>query len=109
MAVSVSFSKEDVWLVANWAFRKLYSDIQDKYSLDPDIQYVFEQAMALGGLSFDLLERNKDKILCMMKSTIIELIDDKKESHRKNLDEEGYRMYREALPEVLGYINKYEG
>jgi len=103
----VSFD-EDAWLVARWAFKRLFNDIQDKFSIDPDIQYIFEQAIALDGLHFEFRGNNKHEILYMMKATIIELIDDNTESHRKTLDEKGYKMYREALPELLGYIEKYE-
>lgn len=109
MGVVISFSNEDVWLVARWAFRRLFSDIQDKFSVDPEIQYTFEKADAFGMLDVESLEKNKCKILDMMKSTVIELIDDKNELYRKNLDKEGYRMYREALPELLKYIKNYEG
>jgi len=107
MAV-VTFADEDIWLVARWAYKKLFSDILDKFSVKPDIQYTFEQAVALDGLHFDLLEDNRNEILYMMKATIIESIEDKTELYRKNLDEKGYKIYREALPELLGYIRKYE-
>jgi hypothetical protein len=108
MAV-VSFSGEDIWLVARWAFKKLFSDMQDKFLISPDIQYSFEEAMALDGLHFDLLENNKDEILDIMKATILELTDDDAGLYRKNLDEKGYQMYKGALPELLEYIEKYEG
>ena len=108
MSVTISFSKKDIWLVANWAFRRLYDDIQERYVLNQDEQYVFEQAMALGGLNFEYLNKSKIKILNMIKNTIIELINDDAGSLRNKLDVKGYSMYREALPELMGYIEEYE-
>jgi len=107
MAV-ISFSDEDIWLTARWAFKRLFSDINDRFSLEPDVQYTFKKAVALDGLHFDMLEKNRNEILYMIKVTITELIYDETESHRKNLDEKGYSMYREALPELLGYIERFE-
>lgn len=107
MAV-VSFSKTDIWLVARWAFERLFEDINKKYSIDPQIQFEFEQAVALDGLHFELMESEeiKEKILKMMKETIKELIADSSELLRRNLDAKGYKMYRDALPELLGYIER---
>ena len=99
---------EDIWLVARWAFKRLLDDVQEKFDVNPDIQYDFEQAIALDGLHFEFREKNRLEILYMVKVTIIELIDDKTESYRKTLDKKGYHMYREALPELLSYIEKYE-
>jgi len=105
---AVSFSKGEAWVVARWAFCRLFGDILDRFSVDSDIQYTIEQAMALDGMSFRLLGKRKFEILSMMKATIIELIDDDIGMNRKDLDEKGYKMYRDALPELLKYIEEYE-
>ena len=111
MSGVVSFGEdyEDIWMIANWGFRKLFSDIQDKFPIGSDIQYTFEKAIAFGCLDFDgLVEKDTTEILHMMRATIIELIDDDAGLYRKGLDEVGYRMYRGALPELLSCIEKYE-
>ena len=105
---AISFSKGEAWVVARWAYCRLFSDILDRFSVDKDIQYTIEQAVALDGISFRLLGNSKFEILFMMKATIIELVDDEIGAYRKSLDEKGYKMYREALPELLKYIEEYE-
>ena len=70
MAV-ITFTDKDIWLVARWALKKLFGDIQYKFSVEPDVRFVSSKQLHWMG-------------------------------------EIGYKMYREALPELLGYIEKYE-
>jgi hypothetical protein len=108
MAV-VSFKNEAGWVVARWAFNRLLEDIEQGESLDVEVVKVFKQARALDGLHLGLIKPSVSRrILYVMRKTVQELLDDTSEMLRKELDEEGYQMYREGLPELLQYIEENE-
>ena len=105
---TISFIKGEAWVVARWVFKRFFSDVQEKFSINPDIQYAFEQAIALDGIHLNLLRKNKSIILYMFKSTIVELINDKGAIYQKDLDVKWYEMYIGSLGELLRYIENYE-
>ena len=108
MAV-VSFKNEAGWVIARWAFRRLLEDIEQRNPQDTAMSREFEQALALDGLHLGLIEPSlSQKILHAMHRTVQELLDDVSGTLKRGLDEEGYRMYREALPELLRYIEQNE-
>lgn len=108
MAV-VSFKEDVGWVVARWAFRRLLEDIEQRNPHDIAMSKEFEQAIALDGLHIGLLEPYFGRrILHAMHGTVQELLDDVSGRLRKELDEEDYQMYREALPELFRYIEQAE-
>jgi hypothetical protein len=108
MAV-ITFNNKISWLVSSWAFSRLFEDICSQHTIDCDMKYKFDQAIALDGLHFERIDPNlRNRILRVMQESIEIIINDTSLDLKGSLDIDGYRMYREALPQLLHYIKQYK-
>ena len=56
---AITFSNdEDSWVVARWVFCGYLEHVHGEISYDSDLAQIVEEAMALDGLHFSLIERN---------------------------------------------------
>jgi hypothetical protein len=109
MSVVVVFQGKDDWFIANWIFRRLLQDIRERFQPSPEEEHELNSGQYMHGLFFgDMLPDIRGRILHMMKTTIIDIINDKDGKYIGNIDENSYQVYRNALPRLLNLIEKYE-
>jgi hypothetical protein len=107
--VVIHFEDGSEWFKANWVFRQFLEDVADASPEDAELRFSMEQADALGGLFLDSLEPLlASKLLRAMKAVAEGTIGGRIQgwSRTKPHDEDGQRMYLEALAELLAVIKR---
>ncbi len=102
--VLIKFPSGVDWFKANWAFRQLATDVARSYSSDNDLINALECGEALGTLDLTQMERAlRSRILDAMKKVAQDVLSGNIKGWDK--DEEGCRMYRDALSELIDDVN----
>jgi len=98
---SISLPEIEPWVVARWAFRRLLTTVQTRFSDDAALVQQLEASMAIDGLHLDLLE---PELACRMRAALLAVVDETVNgggrSSTLHSDPEADRMYVEALAEL---------
>jgi hypothetical protein len=109
MSTVISFLGDDDWFKANWVVRRLFQDVKERFRLNEEDDYKFEQGLALNGMHFSLMKPEmRKRIMQMLKSTAIDLFNDKSGKYRGDFPVEQYLLYRNTMPSLIELLKKYE-
>jgi hypothetical protein len=107
--VIISFPNGRDWYKANWVFRKLQKDIGESYPKDRELNREMEKASAFGALALASIEHKFGRhIVAAMKTVAAATVQGKLPgwAGEKPNDEDGQRMYLEAMTELLEIIEQ---
>jgi hypothetical protein len=108
--ISFAQTDADTWLAARWAYSRILRDTIATHADDGPLVAELEQAIALDGLSFDLLEpslaRKAAQAIKCVASATARGIDLPGMRWREDLDEDGTRIYQEGVHDLLSMIQR---
>ena len=111
--ISTSPEPEKTWHAARWAYRRLVEDALLLHGQDPELGPLFEQAIAVDGLSFQmeedfLAERGMVALIDTAKRTLTSASRDSLRWH-VGLDENVQRAYLAAITDLLDLLEQEHG
>lgn len=101
---AISFSVDRSWVKARWVVSRVLSDMRVACPDDPNLQGTLDQAIALGGISFDLLEIPVATGLVQVLKDVIRRIASRSDSSGltwdAGLDDQSQSEYLESIREL---------
>ena len=101
---AISFSIDRSWIKARWVVSRVLSDTLVACPNDPELKMVLEEAVALGGISFDLLEvAVAVRLIEVLKDTIFRSVMQPEANNfmwKTGLDDLSQTDYVESLQEL---------
>jgi hypothetical protein len=97
------------WFNPNWVFRQLHADVVERFPGDAELQLEMEKAEAFGLLSLDSIEPVlASRILRAMRTVAEATVQGRIGGWLKGKpdDQEGQRMYLEAMSELLELMRR---
>jgi hypothetical protein len=107
--VNIVFQDGADWFNPNWVFRQLSSDIIESLPGDAELHHAMEKAAAFGLLPLDSTEPVlASRIVRALRTVAERTVDGRIPGWRRTrpADEDGHRMYLEAVTELLDIIQR---
>ena len=118
MSILICFGnrRDAIWGGQSWLYLRLIEDIEDKFVFGEEIKKIFDTGELFQCLDIPSIEGKSKRIqiVSLIKETIVEIIVEIIADNEENLiksmvnDGEGYKRYREMLPDLLHCIEEYE-
>jgi hypothetical protein len=110
MSTTIGFQGKDVWFKANWVVGQFFDDVRKKFHLNKEENNELELGLAFNGMNFRRMQPvMRKRLMHIMKETALDLVNDNEGRYKdKVFNDENYTIYRNAFPELLEYIEKYE-
>ena len=106
VTISASDNDQDIWMVANWAFRELAARVAQHPDADQDVQERFRLAEMVNGLSLDDLPAATQKQIA---SILIDTARDMAGELERPSDDNHDALFAERLRELVSFLERVYG
>jgi hypothetical protein len=107
---AISFSDDRAWVKARWAVARVFADMRAICPDDPELIAALEQAIGLGGISFDLLDQQvAARLTAILKDVIAQTLSGSslsKLTWHVGLDAQAQSQYKAALEELREMVDQ---